>query len=762
MVSRIGYLFGRPRKQALRALGAALLSVCASHAFAQNAPITLDTIDIIGLIQSQNRGFQGTPDWVYETPGGVNVLTREQLEQRAPRNTSDLFRDMSGVYTATNRQIPGLTINIRGLQEQGRVNVNIDGARQNYQQAGHNAANFVYFDPELIGGVTVEKGPSSTLGGAGVIGGVVTLRTLEADDILLPGKSQGLRSRITFGDNAFRYTTSHAAAYKKENYEFVIAGSRKEGGDYKPGSNGTLTYVSPTGAPAVNFTDQDNWSGLIKFIARPAADQTVKLSYVALDNRFGAGTGLFIDFNNVFTQTAVADYSWKPTDSQWIDFSAKLWWSGTNNHQFRPPRVGAGYGFFDLKYGLDTVGGSVANTSRFALPMFNVTWTYGFEYFVDMTRTGSITDTTAPNANLWFTGPNPAGRRDVASGFTEMRFKHADWLELIVGGRYDFYALAGSGIQFVPEPPNFTNDPEAFSVNKSEGHFSPKLTLAVTPQTGVQIYGTYAQGARPPQIMETLQHGRHVGNGVLFGPNPNLRPEKSKTFELGTNFKRDNVWKQGDAFRAKVSAYYTTIEDYIALGEGRFRGVGNVPPPGTPDDLQTAFIHVNLIGPTTKMAGLDLEASYDASDYFLGASYSHLNADFNGIYDPFFLGPPYTPVAPGTVARWQRSIGLISVPAKHKITFDGGLRFYENKLTLGARAMYVAPTYPFATSPILPNYIQSSYDIYSLYASYILNENLIVRLNVDNLFDKAYVDTLGADGYPAPGRTITVSLQGKF
>jgi TonB-dependent heme/hemoglobin receptor len=755
MVSRIKYLFGRPRKRTLRALSAALLSAYASHAFAQNAPITLDTIDIIGLIQSQNRGFQGTPDWVYETPGSVNVLTREQLEQRAPRNTSDLFRDMSGVFTTTNRQIPGLTINIRGLQEQGRVNVNIDGARQNYQQAGHNAANFVYFDPELIGGVTVEKGPSSTLGGAGVIGGVVSLRTLEAEDILLPGKNQGVRSRITFGNNAYRYTTSHAAAFKQENYEFVIAGSRKEGGDYKPGSNGTLTYVNPTGAPAVNFTDQDNWSGLIKFIARPTADQTVKLSYVALDNKFGAGTDLFIDFNNVFTQTAVADYSWKPADSQFIDFSAKLWWSGTNNHQFRPPRTG--YGYFDLRYGLDTVGGSVANTSRFALPMFNVTWTYGFEYFVDMTRTGSVTDTTAPNANLWFTGPNPAGRRDIASGFTEMRFKHADWLELIVGGRYDFYALAGAGTQFVPcNPPFFDNCPEPFSVNRSEGHFSPKLTLAVTPQTGVQVYGTYAQGVRPPQIMETLQHGRHVGNGVVFAPNPNLRPEKSETFELGTNFKRDNVWKQGDAFRAKVSVYYTTIEDYIALGNGRFPEAGSVPA------VQSPIVHVNLIGPTTTMAGLDLETSYDASDYYVGASYSHVNASFDGVYNPFFAGPPdgnaYLPFLP----QWQRSIGLISVPAKHKVTLDGGLRFYENKLTLGARAMYVAPTYPFATSPITANYIQSSYDIYSLYASYILNENLIVRLNVDNLFDKAYVDTLGADGYPAPGRTVTVSLQGKF
>ena len=145
---------------------------------------------------------------MYVTPGPVGVITRQQIEQRAPRNSSDLFEDMAGVYTTTDRQNPGVTINIRGLQEQGRVNVMIDGARQNFQQAGHNAVSSVYFDPELIGGIVVEKGPTSTVGGAGVIGGVVSLRTLEADDILLPGKTFGTRSRITVGTNEFRYTAS--------------------------------------------------------------------------------------------------------------------------------------------------------------------------------------------------------------------------------------------------------------------------------------------------------------------------------------------------------------------------------------------------------------------------------------------------------------------------------------------------------------------------------------------------------------------------
>ena len=333
-----------------------------------------------------------------------------------------------------------MTVNIRGLQEQGRVNVMIDGARQNFQQAGHDAVSFVYVDPELIGGVVVEKGPTSTVGGAGVIGGVVSLRTLEADDILLPGRNYGIRSRVTTGTNQYGYTTSEAVAARNEKVEFVAAVSRKETGAYKPGQNGTLEFVGP-GEP-VTFTGQNNWSGLAKLTLRPTPDQTLKFGYVALNNAFSTGHGEYIDTNQLFTQTATADYSWKP-GNPWIDFNAKVWWSSTDNHQFRPPRTA--YGSFDLQYGLTSFGGSLSNTSRFDIPLFNVAWTNGVEYFKDQTKTGVMTDQTNPSDAEWFSGPTPAGTRDLASAFSEIKFKQGEWLELIAGGRYDLYSLNGSG-----------------------------------------------------------------------------------------------------------------------------------------------------------------------------------------------------------------------------------------------------------------------------------------------------------------------------
>ena len=701
---------------------------------------------------SEPKGFQGTPDWVYSTPASVSVISRETLEQRTPRNTSDLFQDMSGVFTPTDRQNPGMTVNIRGLQEQGRVNVMIDGARQNFQQAGHGAVSSVYVDPELIGGVVVEKGPTSTVGGAGVIGGIVSMRTLEADDILLPGQAHGIRSRASTGTNEYRYTTSHAVAARSDNVEMVTAISRKETGAYMPGQNGQLEYVGP-GDP-ITFTNQDNWSGLSKLTLRPGDDQTLKFGYVALKNAFSTGQGQFIDTNQLTTQTATADYSWKPNPL--VDLNAKLWWSSTDNHQFRPPRTS--YGYFDLKYGLTSFGGSTTNISRFDIPLFNVEWTNGVEYFKDQTKTGVITDQSDPSDAEWFSGPTPAGARDIASGFSQIKLKQGEWLELIAGGRYDLYSLNGSG-NFINTCGQFaTPCTQAFSVDKSEGKFSPTVTVAVTPTKGLQVYGKYAEGFRPPQIMETLQYGRHIGNGVLFGPNPNLLPETSKTFEAGANFKYDNIFFQGDGFRAKAAIYETKIDNFITTGIGRFPQAGTYA-----DAVQTAYVFVNLLGPTTTMKGFELEASYDAGNAYIGGSYTSLKATFDGVFDPFFAGPPNGNAYLPFLSQWEREYFFIFVPPKEKYTLDGGLRFFDRKLTVGGRMTYVAPTIPLSSDEIMvQTYTQTSYHLYGLYMSFALNENLTARINVDNLLDKAYVDAMGVPTYPAPGRTITFGMQGKF
>jgi len=73
----------------------------------------------------------------------------------------------------------------------------------------------------------------------------------------------------------------------------------------------------------------------------------------------------------------------------------------------------------------------------------------------------------------------------------------------------------------------------------------------------------------------------------------------------------------------------------------------------------------------------------------------------------------------------------------------------------------VAPAVPIGQQ-LLPAYQLDSYHVYDLYSTFVLSKNITARVNVDNLLDKAYVDAMGVPLYPAPGRTITFSLQGTF
>lgn len=136
-------------------------------------------------------------DWVYQTPHSVSVIGREQIERNPPRHAADMLEETPGVYSSVSQQDPGLSVNIRGIQDYGRVNMSVDGMRQNYQQSGHQQRNgTLYVDPELLSEVVIDKGASSAMGGAGVIGGIANFRTLEARDLVKPGKQVGGRVRL--------------------------------------------------------------------------------------------------------------------------------------------------------------------------------------------------------------------------------------------------------------------------------------------------------------------------------------------------------------------------------------------------------------------------------------------------------------------------------------------------------------------------------------------------------------------------------------
>ena len=143
----------------------------AMNARAQIGSAPVQSLDTITVAASK------TEERAIDALAPVSVVTLEQIQGLQPNRLSDIFYNVPGVSFQERGDDPSTVINIRGLQDFGRVAVVVDGARQNYQRSGNNANGSFFLDPELVGGVDVVRGPTANIYGSGAIGGLVSFRT---------------------------------------------------------------------------------------------------------------------------------------------------------------------------------------------------------------------------------------------------------------------------------------------------------------------------------------------------------------------------------------------------------------------------------------------------------------------------------------------------------------------------------------------------------------------------------------------------------
>ncbi|TBU74287.1 heme transporter [Pseudomonas daroniae] len=306
-------------------------------------------------------------EWIYQTPRSVSVITREQLDRNPPRHAADMLVETPGVYSAVSAQDPGLSVNIRGMQDFGRVNTMIDGMRQNFNENGHQQRNGqLYVDSELISSVVIEKGPRSDVTGATSIAGSANFGTLAYDDIILPGQDQGVRLRGMTGlgghGNGVNFIGSAAVAGRfGDNLELLGARSRRSFGDYSPGSRREnfdfLTSGVQDGREGVTqvvdrikFSNQEQDSELFKGRLTLTPEQSLQFTYVGTDLGYNNvsdrrvtnpvdgsardGEEAWIKYGDASarSQSFGLDYSFNP-DSPLIDFKAKLYYVTTKNQR---------------------------------------------------------------------------------------------------------------------------------------------------------------------------------------------------------------------------------------------------------------------------------------------------------------------------------------------------------------------------------------------------------------------------------------------
>lgn len=418
----------------------------------------LETITVTGKTgrnAATGSGYQGTPDWVYETPASVSVVSREAIQSAGVRNTRDVFNRVSGVYAGEgNGSFPTVSPNVRGLQESGRVVVSIDGARQNAQRgfstggASIYSANNgqAYVDVAFIRAVEVEKMTNATSGNAGSLGGKVEFRTVSAADLIPEGANKGAEVNVSRGTNGYDFQGSALTAVREPDgpLSFVAGYSRTIMDEYKIGTRGEARSTALT---MKDLLGRDGWSSFFKGEG-DFGDVQTSLSWMHQQNDFVQGAAEQIDRESVRNDSVVAKLDWDP-ESELVDFKSSLWLNDNMTHELRSARKGYAVET-NLDMGLRSFGGSVENTSRFDTKAGALSLNYGAEAFRDISSSVATSSAIANNPAFAssYTAFSPPGRRDVASLFLNGELEPADWMVISGGVRYDWSRLKGSATYY--------------------------------------------------------------------------------------------------------------------------------------------------------------------------------------------------------------------------------------------------------------------------------------------------------------------------
>ncbi len=657
-----------------------------------------------------------------ESLSSSSHVDREQIERRMASTPNEMLFGVPGVAVQADSRRVASSINIRGLQDFGRVAVIVDGARQDFQRSDHGTQSTFYIDPELVKSVDVIRGPVANTYGSGAIGGVVFFDTKDAADFLRPDETWAASVTGGYETNGRGWTTSATGAYRfSDNLDALGNIVYRDYGEYKDGGG---NRVAGSGFEVLG--------GLLKTTIRPSENSELKLGWVGASdqwNEISGGKPVYdLDLRqNTFT----ARYNITDEEKSWLDLHINASFNKTRLDQTSLAPVGGRYDPVTglpvvlpvgskANYDVGTGGLDIWNTSRFETGRIAHELTYGGDWVSD-----DVDTTGTSGGDSFYT---PSGKRRVSGAYVQDKLTW-DWLEVIAGLRYDSYSLKDD------------------TTGTSGDRVSPRLTVGVSPFEGpqlhgLQFYGTYAEGYRSPSLSETLISGLHPAGVVFpFLPNPNLRPETGKTWEFGVNYKADGVFRGDDALRLKAAYFNNDVDDYIAgadidAGQPGCPFLRNVPPIFVPGGyyIPTCYQYQNFAN--AKIRGFELESLYDAGWGFAGLSASVIDGH--------------------TVSYAGEREDLTTVPSS-QVTAQLGVRFLEDRLTVGGEVQY--------NGKPKGNAYAEDYTLVNAFASYKANDSLKLDLRVDNLFDVKYANPLNATTTSPvyePGVTVKLAATMRF
>jgi len=553
---------------------------------------------------------------VNSVPSTVTVQDRDTLDRNNVNNIKELVRYEPGVSVGGTGQRAGISgYNIRGI-DGNRVLTQVDGVEipGSFFNGPYAQTNRNYVDPEIVKRVEILRGPASSLYGSNAIGGAVSYYTLDPDDIIKPGKDVGARLKAGYSSADRSWLKSGTVAGREGDFDALLHFSQRDGHETESyGSHGGTglgrTAANPEDATTTNVLAKLGWNygddaRLALTYEKYKDDRDTNLKS-AVGGPFvnGAGLGMYrarsgntttsrerFGIENTFgLDSVLADHV------KWTLNYQLAKTDESTNEIYAPSRVVQRLRDTQYKERQWVFDGQLDKS--FAIADTDHHLTYGTtikQQKVTGLRTGtgtclsvaaycsaigatstSASDTLTPASDF----PDPTV--NTYSLFAQDEIKWNQWT-FLPSVRYDYTQMKPHVTQEFLNTAAQSGD--AISTEEKRWHkATPKLGLTYAFNDNYTWYGQYAEGFRTPTAKALYGRFTNTSQGYTVAPNPDLKPESSKSFETGLRgqFEHGNF---------DLAVFYNKYHDFI--DENSL----------TPGYTETTFQSVNIKKATIKGA----------------------------------------------------------------------------------------------------------------------------------------------------------------
>jgi vitamin B12 transporter len=630
-------------------------------------PNLLDLIVVSGTLD---------PQLLKQTTKSISVITKSDLDAEENLFLPNVLKQLPGVYFTNNGGMGQWTT------------VNIRGAGAKYTQYEFNGipltdvadtqaafTGFIedFYATDNVSQIEVLRGTSSTIHGSNAIGGVISVET----DRWIDGIRANFRSEYGSYNT---YVESARIAYGQPDRFYIDANitySKTDGKVYtrEYGTGSGLQYHETMANVSFGYKPIENAS--IEFVS--IFSKANMMSVNSPSAKPGTPNG-FSDIDSIIPQYVSNNDNhressfyqlgliWRHKVNNFWDYSLTASMGATERHYFTVQAGGMDKGFYD-------------GESLFFKMQHNI---YPNDWLTINTgiqlRKLTYKDLMTPGS--WAGNFNEV-TQEISYDATEifLQFQGKFFQEKFltnIGGRFSKYSVFDSRFLF-------------------------DVSAAYIFDTGTKIHAQYATGYRAPSPYELF--GVYIGDGYRMDiGNPNLKPEESKSFEIGISQYLDN-----DNFVFDLTYFKIDVDDIIYYGA-------------------TGYDQGNK----GKVSGVEASLTYKPLDNLrFGFSYTYVTSEYKTFAGSEFLRTEGVPHA-------LLNFNVLYKPIP-KLTLSAGLNYRGS-----------AP-YTFYGGPL---YQEKASTVINFAASYQINDYLKLFARVDNLNNAKY----SVLGYIQPGASVYAGI----